>query len=259
MQKIYLMFLLFVTAYSMVLAEPPRVIPDEFYNEFTLNGLIPVVYRYADQSKSYESLVFKTEDVDRWLEEAYARRVQYYGWVDNWLFSAIEKYLSAVQDKDVGVFGSTSCWYECVALRYGGKPTTVEYNPIVVEDPRLRALTVEEFNKNPIQFDAIISISSIEHDGLGRYGDPIHPNGDLEFMKNAKNIVKKGGLFFLAVPVGKDELIFNWHRVYGRLRLPLLIEGWELVEIFGDDHENRLDQQADQWGSYQPVLVLRNM
>lgn len=243
---------------STLAAEPPQVIPPDQYNNFTLNDRIPVVYRYANQSNP-NTLFFSTEDVNYWLGEAYARRIQYYGWVDNWLFSALEKYLKYIQNKEIGVFGSTTCWYECVALRYGGRPTTIEYNPIIVEDPRLRAFTVDEFNKNPILFDAIISISSIEHDGLGRYGDPINPFGDIEFMKRAKNMVKKDGLMFLAVPVGKDELIFNWHRVYGRIRLPMLIEGWELLEVFGDNHEWRLDQQADMWGGYQPVLVLKNI
>jgi len=27
-------------------------------------------------------------------------------------------------------------------------------------------------------FDMVFSFSSIEHDGLGRYGDPLNPNGD---------------------------------------------------------------------------------
>ena len=41
----------------------------------------------------------------------------------------------------------------------------------------------------------------------------------------------------MSVPVGKDILVWNAHRVYGRLRLPLLLEGWETVHTFGFSEE----------------------
>lgn len=49
-----------------------------------------------------------------------------------------------------------------------------------------------------------------------RYGDPLNPNADLEMMEALlKNHMCPGGLLLLAVPVGKDTLVFNAHRVYG--------------------------------------------
>lgn len=38
-----------------------------------------------------------------------------------------------------------------------------------------------------------------------------------------------GGLLFLSVPVGPDVLAWNLLRRYGRVRLPLLLEGWALA------------------------------
>ena len=42
-------------------------------------------------------------------------------------------------------------------------------------------------------FDFAASFSSIEHSGLGRYGDPIDPIGDLREMLKIKCMLKKGG------------------------------------------------------------------
>ena len=45
---------------------------------------------------------------------------------------------------------------------------------------------------------------SFDHDGLGRYGDPLNPNGDLVAMETVGSVLKEGGLFFLTVPIGEQ-------------------------------------------------------
>ena len=115
-------------------------------------------------------------------------------------------------------------------------------------------MTVEEFNKNPHTFDVILSVSSIEHDGLGRYGDPINPNGDLEFMARAKSFLKEGGHMILAVPVGGDTLVWTAHRIYGELRFPLLIKEWNLVDSFGFSKRDFMSGPGN--AGHQPILYL---
>lgn len=39
------------------------------------------------------------------------------------------------------------------------------------------------YAKGEASFDAIVSFSGLEHDGLGRYGDPLNPYGDLSAMR----------------------------------------------------------------------------
>ena len=41
-------------------------------------------------------------------------------------------------------------------------------------------------------FDVVLSISSFEHDGLGRYGDPLNPDGDLAAMRSTRRLLKPG-------------------------------------------------------------------
>jgi SAM-dependent methyltransferase len=152
--------------------------------------------------------------------------------------------------------GSVTPWYESITLSKNGVPFTIEYNKIISEDPRIHTYTVAEFNQNPRKFDAVLSISSFEHDGLGRYGDPLDPFGDLKAMQKCKNLLVDGGIMFLAVPIGPDTLCWNAHRIYGRIRLPLLLEGWEVIDSFGFDQTD-FDNNTNKNGCHQPVFVLK--
>ena len=80
-----------------------------------------------------------------------------------------------------------------------------------------------------------MSISNFEHDGLGRYGDPIDPNGDLRAMSEMQALVKPNGFLILGVPVARDAVVWNAHRLYGRVRLPLLLRGWSVDAFVGFD------------------------
>jgi hypothetical protein len=188
------------------------------------------------------------------ISQAVQRHSNYYGVTDQWLYAMFSKYSDSIKGKKVAIIGSTTPWYECIVLAYGGHPVTIEYNKIICSDPRIEVMTVEEYAQNPQVFDAILSVSSIEHDGLGRYGDPINPQGDLETMSKSKTMLKKDGLFFLSVPIGRDTLYWNAGRLYGKLRLPLLLKGWDMIDSAGFSQSD-LTNNSNM--GHQPVLVLR--
>ena len=103
------------------------------------------------------------------------------------------------------------------------------------------------------------SISSFEHDGLGRYGDPIDPEGDLKAMQNVReNVLEVGGLLFLTVPVGIDKCVWNAHRIYGNKRWSKLIEGFEMVDESGLEGGNVFNYDTQHICARQPVVVLKN-
>jgi hypothetical protein len=104
-------------------------------------------------------------------------------------------------------------------------------------------------------YDTILCISSIEHDGLGRYGDPISPNADLETMRRMRGMLVPGGLLYISFPVGRDAVVWTACRVYGALRIPLLFKGWTLLAVFGAQ-PGVFEQVANI--HTQPVFVLRN-
>ncbi len=62
--------------------------------------------------------------------------------------------------------------------------------------------------------DSISSLHAIEHFGLGRYGDPVDYNGHLKAIQNIYEMLKIGGLFYFSVPIGKQRICFNAHRVF---------------------------------------------
>lgn len=224
--------------------KPPREIPDGLFDGFTMGGKIKVEYAYSNDLAPVTA--YTKEAIDAYCHQIKQKKLFYYCETDACLYRALEKY--SISAKKVAIMGSGTPLYESVCLSYGGFPTTIEYKKIISEDDRLTVLTVEEHERNPRLFDAAFSISSFEHSGLGRYGDPIDPEGDFQAMTKMKSVIKKGGIFFLSVPVGEageDTIVWNLHRIYGKLRLPKLLKGWKILGIYG-------------WLISQPVFVLEN-
>lgn len=63
--------------------------------------------------------------------------------------------------------------------------------------------------------DSLSCLHTIEHFGLGRYGDPIDADGHLKGLKNMHRIVQQGGKFYFSTVVGPQRVEFNAHRVFG--------------------------------------------
>jgi len=218
-----------------------------------MNGAVPIEYGYYfDETRPTNYPIYYTdEEIDTYIAMVKKREYFIYGMTDFWLWDAYAKY--PIFGQSVAIMGSTTPWYESSCIHFGGRPTTIEYNTIVPRTTRMRALTVDAWDAAPETFDAAVSISSFEHDGLGRYGDPLDPDGDLKAMQKMKRIARPGGLLYLSVPVGRDRILFKAARVYGSIRFPLLIDGWTEVDRFGF-HPGVLTDE----GSIQPVIVLRN-
>jgi hypothetical protein len=186
---------------------------------------------------------------------AKARGKAYYDVVDPRLYALIDRH--PVKGKSVVIMGSLEPFYELVFLTFGAASvTTVEYGVRKVTDPRFEVVTPAQMIANPRKFDVAVSISSFEHDGLGRYGDALNPTGDLEAMRHLRDIlIKPGGALFLAMPSGGDFIEFNAHRIYGRVRFPMLTEGWTLAD--SEDFKEDIWNNGGGW-QMQPVYYLVN-
>ena len=252
MNYLFPLGMLFVVS-PLFAAAPPRDIPAKLLSEFTWNGEIPVSSWYIDETEdSATPKVYLREDVDNFVNMANRRTFLYYGRTDQYLYNALSQF--PIEGKDVAIIGSGTPWYEAIVLSFGGKPITIEYNKRLTDHPELTLMTVAEYEENPRTFDVILSISSLEHDGLGRYGDPINPNGDIQWMSKARGMLRENGVLILAVPVGKDSLFWNAHRQYGEKRLNRIFEGWERLASFGFSPS---DLEIGGYTAHQPVFVLR--
>ena len=183
---------------------------------------------------------------------------------NDWIHVALLKWKHYITDAKVVVVGSTEPTAECIAQAHGARDvTTVEYNLLTygnVSVSKIETISVAQFNSfynsSKESFDLAISLSSIEHDGLGRYGDPIDPYGDMNAMRRIMSILRPGGLLMISVPIGPDVVVFNLHRRYGALRLPMLLEGWEILDKLPWD-DTKLNSPANWRQTYEPIIVLR--
>ena len=69
----------------------------------------------------------------------------------------------------------------------------------------------------PFESNSISSLSCmhvVEHIGLGRYGDPIDPDGDLKAMNELSRVLAQDGNLLFVVPIGKPRIVYNGHRIY---------------------------------------------
>ena len=86
--------------------------------------------------------------------------------------------------------------------------------------------------KDEEKYHVITSLSSLEHFGLGRYGDEFDLKADEKAITNMINALKTGGhlIFTTTIRRGLPELCFNAHRTYNIQLLHKLCEPLELVE-----------------------------
>jgi hypothetical protein len=63
-------------------------------------------------------------------------------------------------------------------------------------------------------YDSISCLHVLEHCGLGRYGDKIDPSGYVHATKVISSLISPSGTLYLSVPIGKERIEFNAHRVF---------------------------------------------
>lgn len=109
-----------------------------------------------------------------------------------------------------------------------------DYRPA---DLKLTNLTTNTADLTDLPFpdNSIRSLSclhTIEHIGLGRYGDPIDPTGDQQAARELTRVLKPGGRLLIATPVGATSRIeFNAHRIYTYDAVCALFPKLELIEF----------------------------
>jgi SAM-dependent methyltransferase len=108
---------------------------------------------------------------------------------------------------DVNAIGVISAFVDTMFIDY--RPLDVFLKGL---ENRQGDLLHLEFQEGTI--DSLSCLHVIEHVGLGRYGDPIDPDGAVKAAAELSRVLAPRGSLFLSVPVGRERACFNAHRVF---------------------------------------------
>lgn len=93
--------------------------------------------------------------------------------------------------------------------------------------------------------DSLSCLHALEHFGLGRYGDPLDPDGHLKGLENLHAMLKPGGTLYLSVPIGESRVEFNAHRVFAISHVVRLLQPrFRIVGFSYVDDEGRFHADA---------------
>ncbi|HSZ71258.1 MAG TPA: DUF268 domain-containing protein, partial [Cytophagaceae bacterium] len=109
------------------------------------------------------------------------------------------------------------------------RPATLTLSDLTSDTADLTTLSFEDCSVSSLS-----CMHTVEHIGLGRYGDAIDYDGDLKAMKELARVLAKEGNLLFVVPIGNDSIIhFNGHRVYHPDAIKKIFEeeGLTLVEF----------------------------
>ncbi|XP_048778787.1 uncharacterized protein LOC125682335 [Ostrea edulis] len=218
---------------------PPKEIPPELWNDFTMGNRLTVSAWYFNQiylGSKARSPVWSKEGIDQMVRQAARGALggNYGASETNALRDGMD-HAPGIKNGRVLVIGSENPWLEATVLEKGAKEVvTLEYGRIESRHPKVKTMVPSEFSESFMNgslglFDAVVTFSSVEHSGLGRYGDRLNPWGDIIAIARAWCVTKVGGSLTIGVLYDneKDYIQYNAHRCYGKIRFPYLCTNWK--------------------------------
>lgn len=106
----------------------------------------------------------------------------------------------------------------------------LDTRPYPFRHPNFRFHKADVFEWSPEQsFDIILMVSTLEHFGLGAYGDVMLPEADKVAVERISNWLSEGGHLLVTVPFGKPAVIKK-HRIYDLERLKHVFSNFKWVD-----------------------------
>jgi len=239
-------------------------IPIQLKGEYTHYGKVEIGEYFFDDSMSgsgRSEYVFSKSAVQKYID-AFISGSPY----DTYIHASEEMSKAADQlnlkGKNILVIGTQSPWLEAIILTKSPKYVlTLEYGKFRSEYPGLEFIQPDQFRKRYIsgklpKFDFVFTFSSVEHSGLGRYGDALNPWGDILTVARAWCVSSPQAKMVIGVPTGSyDKLEWNAHRVYGPVLYPYLMTNWKFQwSSRGTNPKKQLHNEGDQ-----PVYIFEKL
>lgn len=96
-----------------------------------------------------------------------------------------------------------------------------------------------------VSVESLSCMHVVEHIGLGRYGDPLDPKGDLKAIAELKRVLALGGNLLFVTPVGKPTIRFNAHRIYSYDQIVSYFSDLQLQQFALVDDAGKFTVSAD--------------
>jgi hypothetical protein len=118
------------------------------------------------------------------------------------------------------------------AASLGHRVTALDLHPYPLEHPNLTSVAcpVEDWAGPDEAYDVIVALSTVEHLGLGAYGEPAgEPSLDRIVLWRLRPWLAEGGRLVLTVPYGPWQ-VDGFQRVYDAEHLDVLLTGWKITD-----------------------------
>jgi hypothetical protein len=125
--------------------------------------------------------------------------------------------------------------------------TFVDLRPLDAAVPNLESVAGDVLHL-PFGQQSLESLSCLhvaEHIGLGRYGDPLNPQGTHEAARELARVLAPEGSLYFGLPVGRPRTNFNAHRVHDPLEVVSMFPELLLAEFGAVDDHGRYHEPAD--------------
>jgi len=191
--------------------------------DFPWGESLPILDEWNESSGSLGAYFFQDRLVARWIYEA--RPEKHYD----------------VGSRIDGFIGSLSVFREVDVIDIRPQPLTA---------PNITFHCMDLMADLPADWvgkaESLSCLHTIEHFGLGRYGDKIDPDGYLKGLAQLKRLVTPGGILYLSTPIGSQRIEFNAHRVFALgTVLGWFSAGWEIVRLAVIDDGNQVWENLD--------------
>lgn len=117
----------------------------------------------------------------------------------------------------------------------------IRHNKINFKNIKFTKMDLNNINQELENYtDSLSCLHTVEHLGLGRYGDAIDPNGHQKAFNNLIKILKNNGLLYISFPIAqKTRTIFNSERRFHPVDILQWSDQLQLQKFdYIDDNEN---------------------